>query len=94
MSNQHWLGTLQQRYADRLLPVTAEVAEEWGRINVPDPLPTVDGLLAATARIHDLVLVTRNTADVAPASPGSLVQATVSKLGAGSATPRRALPRR
>jgi toxin FitB len=62
---EDWLDTLQQRYADRLLPVSAAVAEEWGRLNVPDPLPTVDGLLAATARIHDLVLVTRNTADVA-----------------------------
>jgi predicted nucleic acid-binding protein len=33
-------------------------------LNVPDPLPTVDGLLAATALVHDLVLVTRNTRDV------------------------------
>jgi predicted nucleic acid-binding protein len=40
------------------------VAELWGRLNVPDPLPTIDGLLAATALIHDMVLVTRNTADV------------------------------
>jgi len=32
---------------------------------VPDPLPVVDGLLAATAKIHGLTLVTRNTADVA-----------------------------
>jgi hypothetical protein len=32
---------------------------------VPDPLPVVDGLLAATARVHGLVLVTRNTADFA-----------------------------
>jgi predicted nucleic acid-binding protein len=31
---------------------------------VPDPIPTVDGLLAATALVHDLVLVTRNTRDV------------------------------
>jgi hypothetical protein len=31
---------------------------------VPDPVPTVDGLLAATALVHDLVLVTRNLRDV------------------------------
>ena len=62
---QGWLATLQTDYADRLLPVTAEIAEEWGRLNVPDPLPVVDGLLAATAKIHGLTLVTRNTADVA-----------------------------
>lgn len=36
-----------------------------GPLNVPDPLPAVDGLLAATALIHDLTLVTRNTRQVA-----------------------------
>ena len=40
------------------------VAERLGRLNVPDQLPTVDGLLAATALEHDLILVTRNTRDV------------------------------
>ena len=60
-----WLASLRQHYADRLLPVTTEIAEEWGRLNVPDPLPTGDGLLAATARVRGLVLVTRNTADLA-----------------------------
>jgi len=34
-------------------------------LNVPDPVPVIDGLLAATALVHDLVLVTRNTADIA-----------------------------
>lgn len=34
-------------------------------LNLPDPVPTVDGLLAATALVHDLVLVTRNVRDVA-----------------------------
>jgi predicted nucleic acid-binding protein len=62
-----WLVSLREHYADRLLPVTAEVAEEWGRLNVPDLIPTVDGLLAATARVGGLVLVTRNTADLARA---------------------------
>ena len=60
-----WLASLRQHYADRLLPVTTEIAEEWGRLNVPDPIPTIDGLLAATARVRGLVLVTRNTADLA-----------------------------
>jgi predicted nucleic acid-binding protein len=59
-----WLATLQRDYADRVLPVTAEVVEEWGRINVPDPVPVVDGLMAATAKAKGLTLVTRNTADV------------------------------
>src|SRR5919202_6139024 len=52
-----WLATLRRDYADRILPVTAEVAEEWGRLNVPDPVPAIDGLLAATANVHGFVLV-------------------------------------
>ncbi len=60
-----WLATLRQTYADRLLTVTTEIAEAWGRLNVPDPLPAIDGMLAATALVHGLTLVTRNTGDVA-----------------------------
>lgn len=60
-----WLDGLQTRYGDRVLAVTTSVAEEWGRLNVPDPLPVVDALMAATAKVHGLTLVTRNTADVA-----------------------------
>ena len=60
-----WLRDLRRSFADRVLPVSAEVADRWGRLNVPDPVPTVDGLLAATALVHDLVLVTRNVVDVA-----------------------------
>ena len=58
-----WLAQLRRDYADRILPVTSEIAQEWGRINVPDPLPVIDGLLAATAIVHGLTLVTRNTTD-------------------------------
>jgi hypothetical protein len=61
---EHWLAALTDGFADRILPVDRNVAEEWGRLNVPDPVPTVDGLLAATARVHGLTLVTRNTRDV------------------------------
>ena len=43
----------------------AAAAEEWGRLSVPDPLPVIDGLLAASAKIGGWTLVTRNTADVA-----------------------------
>lgn len=57
-----WLGELLARYGDRILPITVEVAAEWGRRNVPDPVPVVDGLMAATAVVHRLTLVTRNTA--------------------------------
>ena len=56
---ERWLGTLQQEFGDRTLPITTTVAEAWGRLAAPEPLPAVDGLLAATALVHGLVLVTR-----------------------------------
>ena len=61
---EQWLLGLTAGFADRILAVDRPVAERWGKLNVPDPLPTVDALLAATALEHDLVLVTRNVRDV------------------------------
>ena len=61
---EQWLERLAAGFADRILPIDAAVADCWGSLNVPDPLPVVDGLLAATALVHDMVLVTRNTRDV------------------------------
>jgi toxin FitB len=61
---EQWLTRLATDFADRVLSVDARVADRWGSLNVPDPIPTVDGLLAATALVHDLVLVTRNLRDV------------------------------
>jgi predicted nucleic acid-binding protein len=58
-----WLIQLQYDYVDRMLPVTTEVAEEWARITVPNPVPVIDGLIAATAKVHGMTLVTQNTAD-------------------------------
>ena len=60
-----WLSTLLHDYGDRIVPVTAEVAEEWGRLNVPDPLPVIDGLMAATAKVRGWTLVTRDVGDLA-----------------------------
>jgi predicted nucleic acid-binding protein len=61
---EQWLTRLATTFSERVLPVDTRIADRWGALNVPDPLPTVDGLLAATAIVHDLVLVTRNTRDV------------------------------
>jgi len=62
---ERWLRRLLADHADRILAVDLLVAEEWGRLNVPDPLPVIDGLLAATAKVHGLILATRNVKDVA-----------------------------
>jgi predicted nucleic acid-binding protein len=60
-----WLSVLLHDYGDHIVPVTAGVAEEWGRLNVPDPLPVIDGLMAATAKVRGWTLVTRNVAGLA-----------------------------
>jgi len=56
---------LRATYQHHIVNVDARIAEEWGRMNVPDPLPVIDGLLAATAIARGLTLVTRNTTDLA-----------------------------
>lgn len=58
-----WLGRVKKLFGPRLLPITESVAEEWGRLNRIRPLPTVDSLLAATAKVNGLTLVSRNVAD-------------------------------
>jgi predicted nucleic acid-binding protein len=61
---ERWARTLETQFADRILPITLEISDSWGRQSPDRPMPTVDGLLAATARHHGLILVTRNVADV------------------------------
>jgi predicted nucleic acid-binding protein len=51
-------------HAARLLSIDARVAEEWGRLSAIRPGSVIDVLLAATARVHGLTLVTRNVRDV------------------------------
>ena len=52
-------------FTGRILGIDAAVADRWGRLIAAAgrPLPAIDSLLAATALVHDLVLVTRNTRD-------------------------------
>lgn len=59
-----WLGELVATHSERILSIDEGIAEQWGRLNVPDPLPVLDSLLAATASVHGLTLVTRNVKDV------------------------------
>ena len=80
---EQWLAGLRATYLDHIVNVDAAVAEEWGRLNVPDPLPVIDGLLAASATIRGWTLVTRNTADLARCAVRLLNPFDPASLGAG-----------
>ena len=58
-----WLQELHGRFASRILAIDARIADQWGRLNAVRPRNTVDSLIAATAKIHQLTVVTRNTSD-------------------------------
>lgn len=68
---QSWVTRdVPRHFVGRLLPVDEEIAREWGQMSAEGratgrELPATDGLLLATAQIHDLVLVTRNERDCA-----------------------------
>jgi predicted nucleic acid-binding protein len=62
---ESWLVAVDKAFGERILPVDRAVANEWSRLNASRPLPVIDGLLAATAKIHRMTLVTRNTAEIA-----------------------------
>ena len=59
------LHKLVEGFGSRIVSIDRTVAEEWGRMNVPRTLPAIDSLLAATAKVHGLTLITRNTKHVA-----------------------------
>lgn len=59
-----WLYNTVEDFGDRILPITTAIAQRWALLSVPDPVPVIDGLLAATAIEHRLTLVTRNLSDV------------------------------
>jgi predicted nucleic acid-binding protein len=59
---ERWMRDIEEGFADRTLPVTLRVATEWGRQRAA-PMPVVDALIAATARVNGLTIVTRNVKD-------------------------------
>ena len=59
-----WLTKLQASYADRVVGIDSTIADRWARMNVPNRVPVIGGLLAATALVHGWIFVTRNVADV------------------------------
>ncbi len=61
---------LVPRFGRRLLPIDPAVASAWGRLTAQSerrgtPVPVIDGLIAATAQVHELAVVTRNVKDFA-----------------------------
>ncbi len=58
-----WIDGVISFYGERILPVNMQIAMQWAQISAVRTLPTIDTLLAATAIVHDLTLVTRNTKD-------------------------------
>jgi toxin FitB len=58
-----WIEYAVTQLEARIYPVDGPVAETWARLGIPDPLPTSDGLIAATAISHGLTLATRNVRD-------------------------------
>ncbi len=61
---ESWLGRIVDAYSDRILSIDFKAAQLWGRAQSIRPFPVIDGLLAATAQAHGMVLVTRKVHDL------------------------------
>lgn len=59
-------------FAGRILAVDTAIALRSARLHVPDPRPVRDGLIAATALVHGMTVVTRNVADFEPTGVATL----------------------
>jgi len=62
---ERWLRQVATAFDGRVLGIDNAVSDQWGRMCAIRPIPVIDGLLAATAVIHGLTLVTRNDRDIA-----------------------------
>lgn len=60
-----WVDGLEESFADRILKINLTIARLWGDWSSERPRPVIDTLLAATASVHGLALVTRNVRHVA-----------------------------
>lgn len=67
-----WLTGIINEYSEHILPIDADTAQLWGRLRVSHPENALDKLIAATALIHDLTVVTRNQRDFQGAGAGVL----------------------
>lgn len=60
---EKWLTDILVEYRDNILDINPDIAQLWGWLRVPHPENALDKLIAATALIYDLTLVTRNHKD-------------------------------
>jgi len=60
---EQWYAMMRERLGSRVLAVDEPVMTIWARLSVPKVLPVYDGLIAATALLHGLIIATRNTQD-------------------------------
>jgi predicted nucleic acid-binding protein len=60
---ERWMHEIRVTHGDRLLDVTEEISDLWGRLAATVEISVIDGLIAATAAHHDLTVATRNEAD-------------------------------
>jgi predicted nucleic acid-binding protein len=60
-----WVDETETDFAERILPVDRAIARRWGELSASRPLPVIDALIATTALVHGLTLVTRNVRDMA-----------------------------
>jgi toxin FitB len=61
---ESWIAEVADAFGPRVLGVDAAAAEAWGRVSAARSVLVIDALLAATAGVHGLVLVTRSIVDV------------------------------
>ena len=63
---RHLCGRILRAFDDRIVPIDTDVARRSAALHVPNPRPVRDALMAATALVHGLTVVTRNVADFEP----------------------------
>ena len=61
---ERWLQEVETAFDGRVLGIDNAISDQWGRMSAIRPVPVIDGLLAATASVNGLTLVTRNDRDV------------------------------
>lgn len=61
---ERWLGEVSVAFDGRVLLVDNAVSDEWGRMSALRSIPVIDGLLAATAKVNRMTLITRNDAEI------------------------------